>query len=141
MATHESFVPRDTTVMGSDRSFGLVFAAVFAVIGLLPLVLHGTSPLWWALGLCAAFALLALLRPAWLRPLNRVWFRFGLLLHKVTSPLVLGLLFYVTVVPIGLLMRALGKRPIPTGFAPDAESYWIRRDPPGPTGESMKNQF
>ncbi len=141
MATHESFVPRDKTVMGSDRSFGLVFAVFFAVITLLPWSFSESGPFWWALVPSGAFLLVALARPVWLRPLNRVWFRFGLLLNRLISPLVLGLLFYLTVVPTGLLMRLFGKRPIPTGFSAEAESYWVPRDPPGPAPESMKNQF
>ena len=95
----------------------------------------------WAIGIAAAFAVVALARPGVLAPLNRLWTRFGLLLHKVVSPLIMGMLFYLTVTPIGLLMRAMGKDPLRLRPDPDAASYWIERDPPGPPPETMKNQF
>lgn len=126
--------------MGSERSFGLVFAAVFAIVALWPLKDGGQIRLW-AAGLAAVFVVAALVRPAVLRPVNLVWFKFGLLLHKVVTPLVMGLLFFATVTPVGLLMRATGKDPMRLRRDPAAASYWIRRDPPGPPPDSMKNQF
>ncbi len=137
---HEDFA-REAKVEGSsDRSFGFVFAVVFALIGLWPLMGGGQVRIW-GLGIAAAFALVALARPGLLAPLNRLWTRFGLLLHKVVSPLIMGMLFYLTVTPIGLLMRAMGKDPLRLRPDPDAASYWIERDPPGPPPETMKNQF
>lgn len=126
--------------IGSDRSFGLVFAVVFTLIALLPL-LAGHSPRWWALAPAALFAAIALVAPRLLHPLNRLWFRFGLLLHHVVTPVMMGLLFFLTVTPVGLLMRACGKDPLRLKRDPAATSYWIAREPPGPTGESMKQQF
>ena len=137
---HEDFA-REAKVEGSsDRSFGIVFAVVFAIIGLWPLLGSGQVRIW-ALGIAVAFILAALARPGLLAPLNRLWTRFGLLLHKVVSPLIMGMLFYLTVTPIGLLMRAFGKDPLRLRPNPDAASYWIERDPPGPAPETMKNQF
>ncbi len=137
---HEDFA-REAKVEGSsDRSFGFVFAAVFTLIGLWPLMGGGQVRIW-ALGIAAAFAVVVLARPGLLAPLNRLWTRFGLLLHKVVSPLIMGMLFYLTVTPIGLLMRAFGKDPLRLRPDPDAASYWIERDPPGPPPETMKNQF
>jgi len=95
----------------------------------------------WASAVAAGFALVALLAPRLLRPLNQAWFRFGMLLHRVVSPLVMGLLFFVTVTPIGLLMRLTGKDPLRLRFDPAADSYWIDREPPGPPPDSMRNQF
>ena len=126
--------------MGSDRSFGLVFAAFFAVVALLPLV-HGHAARVWAFGPAALFLAVAMTRPQWLRPLNRVWFRFGLILHRIVSPIILGLMFFVAVTPFALIMRMLGKRPLPLTFDPAAASYWIQRDPPGPEAGSMHHQF
>lgn len=126
--------------MGSERSFGLVFTAVFALIGAWPL-LGGAEPRIWALGAATAFLAVSLAMPRMLRPLNLLWFKFGLLLHKVVSPLIMGLLFFVTVTPIALIMRAAGKDPLRLKRDPGAESYWIPRRPPGPDGGSMKNQF
>ena len=137
---HEDFARDDKVEGSSDRSFGFVFAAVFTLIGLWPLMGGGQVRIW-ALGIAAAFAVVVLARPGLLAPLNRLWTRFGLLLHKVVSPLIMGMLFYLTVTPIGLLMRAFGKDPLRLRPDPDAASYWIERDPPGPAPETMKNQF
>jgi len=93
------------------------------------------------LALAVLFAGLALSWTAALAPLNRLWLRFGLLLYKVVQPLVLGLLFYGTVTPVGWLMRKAGKDPLRLRRDPAAQSYWVLRQPPGPAPESMKNQF
>jgi hypothetical protein len=87
------------------------------------------------------FLAVAFLWPAALKPLNRLWFKFGLLLHAVVSPLVMGLLFYVAVWPTGLVMRALGRDLLRLKREPDSDSYWIVRRPPGPAPETMKDQF
>jgi hypothetical protein len=125
---------------GSDRNFGFVFAAVFALIGCWPLV-HGQAPRWLILGLAAALAVAAAAVPSILRPLNLVWFRFGLLLHRVVSPLVMGLVFLLCVTPIAWLMRLLGKDQLGLHRNSAAKSYWIMREPPGPSPTSLKNQF
>lgn len=137
---HEDFDRTEKVEGSSERTFGLVFAGLFAAVGLWPL-LGGGGPRLWSLGIAALFLALATLRPAALRPLNRLWLRFGLLLHKVVNPLVLGLLFYATVTPTGLLMRLAGKDPLGRRFDPAASSYWVLRDPPGPAPETMKKQF
>lgn len=126
--------------MGSERSFGLVFAAFFALVGVWPLKAGGEVRVW-ALGAACGFLLAALVAPKALRPLNLLWFKLGLGLHKVVTPLVMGLLFFATVTPVGLLMRATGKDPMRLKRDPAARSYWIERTPPGPAGDSMKNQF
>ena len=89
----------------------------------------------------ALFLAAALLAPRVLAPLNQLWLRFGLLLHKVVSPVVLSLVFFSTVTPIGLLLRRLGKDPLRLRFDPDAPTYWIERRPPGPSGDSMPKQY
>lgn len=126
--------------MGSERSFGLVFAVVFGVIALWPLKSGGEIRLW-AAGAATAFLVLALVLPRTLRPLNIVWFKFGMVLHHVITPLVMGLLFFLTVTPVGMLMRATGKDPMRLKRDPKASSYWITRTPPGPSADSMKTQF
>jgi Saxitoxin biosynthesis operon protein SxtJ len=125
---------------GSERGFGFVFATVFALVGAWP-AWFGGAPRWWALALGAAFLLAALLAPRILRPLNGAWLAFGRLLHRVVSPLVLGMLFYFTVVPTGVVMRLLGKDPLRLRFDRAARSYWLERKPPGPPPESLHNQF
>jgi len=139
--THEDFSsPRQQIKPSSNRSFGLVIAFFFLIITLWPLV-RAEPVRWWALGVAAAFAVLALLWPAALAPLNKMWTKLGVVLYKIVNPVVLGLLFYVTVTPIALLMRVLGKDPLRLRRDPHAESYWIVRTPPGPPPQSMKKQF
>lgn len=129
-----------STKMSSDRSFGIVFSVVFIIIGLLPLVSDGAARLWSLVAACI-FLVLAFFASRTLAPLNRVWAKFGLLLHHIISPVVMGFLFFVTVTPIGLVMRLFGKRPLQLSFDRDIESYWIIRESPGPHPDSMKHQF
>lgn len=136
---HEDF-DRSEVRSSSDRGFGLVFAAVFAIIGLWP-VLDLAGVRWWALAIAAGFAATALLRPSLLAPLNRVWTAFGLLLHRIVNPLVMGVIFVTTIIPIGLVLRLRGHDPLRLRRDPAANTYWIVREPPGPTPETMKNQF
>lgn len=123
--------------MGSERSFGLVFAGVFALVAGLPL-LHGHPLRLWALPFAALFLAAALLRPGALAPLNRLWFAFGLALGKVMTPVMMGLLFVVAVIPTALLMKLLRKDPLQRRLDPDAATYWEpRTQQPGP----MREQF
>jgi hypothetical protein len=135
---HEDLKRDDAPKPSSDRGFGMVFAAVFAIVGCWPL-LDGAAPRLWALAIAAAFLAATWLAPRTLGPLNRLWTRFGLLLARVMNPLVLGLLFYGVVTPMGLVMRMLGKDPLRRRFEPGAQSYWIERRPPGPA--PMSRQF
>jgi hypothetical protein len=138
--THETFLRHEPEAPGSERSFGFVMAGAFS---LLSLVNYWRGGHWWPwmAGLAALFLATALLFPAWLRPLNWIWFKFGLLLHKIVSPLVMGLLFFVTVTPIGLLLRAGRKDMLRLKHDSECDSYWIVRQPPGPAPETMKDQF
>src|ERR1700741_981642 len=96
---HEDLHRDDDAVVGpSDRSVGLVFAAVFAIVGCWPLWAAGGVRLW-SLTIAAAFAAVALVVPRWLAPLNRVWMRFGLLLHRIVNPVIMGLIYFLGVVP------------------------------------------
>ena len=140
MTVHETTHRDAPAKISSDRSFGLVFAAVFAIVAVWPLI-HGEDVRWWGLAVGAAFLLIALTIPRILNPLNRVWAAFGLLLHKIVSPVIMGAIFFVAVTPTALLMRILGKIPMQLRFDPKASSYWIVRTPPGPAGDTMKNQF
>jgi hypothetical protein len=133
-------IAEDNARPGSDRSFGFVFAAVFTLVALWPLI-GGHAPRWIALSIAAAFGLIAITAPWLLRPLNYIWFRFGLLLHSVVSPLVMGGVFFLCVVPMGVIMRLLGKNLLSLERQPDLASYWIVRTTPGPKPETMKRQF
>jgi hypothetical protein len=139
-SSHEVFVRDEKIVTGSDRSFGLVMALALAAVTALNAWHSGK--LWpWTGGLAALFVAAALLRPAVLHPLNLVWLRFGLLLHRVVNPVVMALLFYGTLLPTGLVMRLMGKDLLRLKRQPDADSYWIVRQPPGPSPETMRDQF
>ncbi len=124
----------------SDRTFGVIFSIVFALIAFYPLLAGGAIRLW-SLVVAGIFLLLAVVFTSVLSPANRLWMKFGELLHSIVSPIALGIVFYVAVMPTGLIMRLLGKDPLRLRFDPAAQSYWIRRDPPGPSGDSLNNQF
>jgi hypothetical protein len=139
-SVHEVFSRDEEVVAGSDRSFGLVMAAVLVVVTL-PNAWH-SGRLWpWTGGLAALLLAAAWLRPSVLHRLNLLWLRFGLLLHKVVNPIVMALLFYGTVFPTGLVMRMMGRDLLRLKREPGAESYWIVRKPPGPSAETMGDQF
>lgn len=138
--SHEDLTREEEVEGSSDRSFGVVFAVVFLIVALLPL-LHAGAVRWWSLGVSAAFAVVAFTVPSILAVPNRLWMKFGLLLAKIVSPIALGILFYLVFTPIGLLMRLSGKDPMRLKADPNAKSYWIDREPPGPPPQSMTNQF
>ena len=139
-ATHEVFSRDEEVVAGSDRTFGLVMAGAFAAVTALN-VWH-SGRLWpWTAGLAVLLLAAGWLRPSVLHPLNLIWLKFGLLLHRIVNPVVMALLFFGTVWPTGLVMRALGKDLLRLKRQPDAHSYWIVRQPPGPSPETMKDQF
>lgn len=131
-----------TSKIGSstDRNFGLVFAVFFLIVALSPL-LHGNALRLWALGLAGVFLVLALAIPKLLSPLNRLWTHFGMLLHRIVSPVALAVLFYGVVTPTGLLMRLFGKDPLRLRLDKSTSSYWIQRSPSEPTPESLKLPF
>lgn len=136
---HEDY-RRPEAKSSSNRSFGIVFAMVFAIIALWPLTDGGAARVW-AAAIAGAFLVIALARPSLLAPFNRAWTTFGWILQKISNPLIMGLVFYGTVVPTALIMRSLGKDPLRRRFDHDAKSYWIEREPPGPEPGTMKQQF
>jgi hypothetical protein len=137
---HEDLDREEVIEGSSDRTFGLVFAAVFAVVAGWPLV-SGQPLRWWAVAVAAAFALLALAAPRLLAAPNRLWTRLGVLLGKVVSPIALGILFYAVISPLAAVLRLAGKDPLRLNREAGASSYWIARDPPGPPPTSMTRQF
>jgi hypothetical protein len=140
MSTHEDLNRAQEVTQTSERFFGLTFSVVFLLIGLYPLI-QGLGPRPWSLALALLFLGLALWAPGLLRPVNTLWLRFGDLLHSITSPLILGLMFYLVITPIGLLLRLAGKDPLRLRPDPASTSYWIRREPPGPPRDSLHRQF
>lgn len=140
VASHERLSEEEEVRSGSDRSFGIVFAVVFTLIALFPLV-HGGSIRLWALPIAAVFATLAFLWPSLLAPLNRLWFRFGLLLHKIVNPVVLGVMFFIVITPVAAVTRLFGGKLLSLGYDKSLPSYWERRSPPGPEPDTVRNQF
>ncbi len=137
---HEDFGRGAEVKVGSERSLGVVFAVVFAIVGLFPW--WGGDPVrLWALIVSVAFLLLSILAPTLLKPLNRLWFHLGRILHKLANPVIMALLYYLSVVPTALIMRLAGKDPLRRRFDPEAKTYWIERNPPGPDPDTMRNQF
>tara|TARA_B100000900_G_scaffold373557_1_gene354183 strand:+ start:1450 stop:1818 length:369 start_codon:yes stop_codon:yes gene_type:complete len=122
--------------MSSNRSFGIVFFIVFLLIAIYPLLNNEEIRLW-SLLISAVFLIFGMINSQILTPLNKLWFKFGLLLGKVISPLVMGLIFFLVVTPIGLIMRALRKDLLNLKYNKN-KSYWIEKK--GPKSK-MKNQF
>ncbi len=138
-STHESFIREEGSEPGSDRTFGLVMAGALAAVSLLNGWHHGR--LWpWTSAATVVFLIAAWLRPAVLHPVNRLWMKLGLLLHKIVNPIVMGLLFYGSILPTSLVMRMRGRDLLRLRRDPDAATYWIARVP-GPAPETMRDQF
>ena len=138
--THEDYAREEDLQGSSDRSFGFVFTGFFALVGGVKLYTGHAWALYWFAG-AATFLAAALLAPRILAPLNRLWMKFALLLYAVMNPLTMALLFFLVVTPIGVVMRLGGKDFLRKRLEPDAASYWLPRDPPGPAPDSMKQQF
>ena len=126
----------DEIKISSNRSFGIVFFIVFLLIGTYPL-LNNDHVRIWSLIISIVFLILGLLNSKILFPLNKIWFKFGILLGKLISPLIMGLIFFVVVTPIGLLMRLFNKDLLNLKFN-KSKSYWIEKNEPK---SKMKNQF
>lgn len=140
MDVHERLTEDHPITGSSDRSFGVVITVALTVVGLFPL-LNGEPPRWWSLAVAGVMLVVTLVRAELLAPFNRVWFRFGLVLHRIVNPVIMAVIYFAVVTPTGLIMRAVGKDPLRLRRDPNAESYWIHRTPPGPEPESMTNQF
>ncbi|MDX2222900.1 MAG: SxtJ family membrane protein [Rhodospirillaceae bacterium] len=137
---HHESLERDPVPHASARAFGWVMTAVFAIVAAWPLMDGGGVRLW-AAAIAASFALAALVRPALLAPLNRAWMALGQVLHAVVSPLIMGLVYAVAVIPTGLYLKLARKDPLRLTYDPSAQSYWIARTPPGPPRGSFTPQY
>jgi hypothetical protein len=124
----------------SNRSFGSLFAVVFALVGGYVWWRGGSAHPWW-LGLSGLTLLVTLARPSLLAGLNRAWMKLAELLSKVVSPVVLGLMFYAVLTPVGIAMRLFGRDAMKRKVDPRAPSYWEDRTPPGPDPSSLPYQF
>ena len=126
----------DDVKIGSNRSFGIVFFVVFLIIATYPLINDDELRLW-SLIISIVFLFLGLVNSKILNPLNKLWFKFGIFLGKIISPLVMGIIFFLVVTPIGLLMRLLNKDLLNLKFN-NNNTYWIEKTEPK---SKMKNQF
>ena len=126
----------DQSNKSSNRSFGVVFFIVFLIISLYPILNYGEIRLW-ALIISSIFLILGLVNSKLLSPLNNLWFKFGIFLGKTISPIIMGIIFYLVVTPIGLIMRILGKDLLNLKYNKN-KSYWIEKT--GPKSK-MNNQF
>ena len=129
-------VQTENIKLGSNRSFGIVFFVVFLLISLYPLLNNDNVKIW-SLIISLIFLTLGLLNSKFLSPLNKIWFKFGLFLGKLISPIIMGIIFFLVVTPIGLLMRMLRKDLLNLKFN-TKKSYWIKKDG---FKSKMKNQF
>lgn len=139
---HEYAGNRDEVKAPSEKSFGLTFACVFGLLSALQFYRHGIA-VWPAVTLAAALGFLAaaFAAPAVLRPLNLVWLKFGMLLHRVVNPFVMGLLFFGVFTPMGLIMRLFGADLLRLRTKAGATSHWILRAGENIEKSSMTNQF
>ena len=122
--------------LGSNKSFGIVFFIVFLLLGFYPLINDGNIRVW-SLVISLIFLTLGLLNSKLLLPLNKIWFKFGILLGKIVSPLIMAIIFFLVVTPIAFIMRIIGKDLLNLKFN-NKKSYWIEKT--GPKSK-MKNQF
>ena len=126
----------DDIKISSNRNFGIVFFIVFLLIAVYP-ILKGNDIRIWSLLISFVFLILGLINSKLLTPLNKLWFKFGLLLGKIVTPLIMGFIFFIVVTPIGILMRLLGKDLLNLKYN-EKKTYWIEKT--GPKSK-MKNQF
>ena len=122
--------------ISSNRSFGIVFFVLFMLIALYPLIYSGEIRIWSAI-ISLILLVLGLINSKILAPLNKLWFKFGIFLGKIISPIIMGIIFFLVVTPIGLIMRLIGKDVLNLKYS-DNKSYWIEKT--GPKSK-MKNQF
>ena len=123
--------------ISSNRSFGLVFFVVFLIIALWPLKYEEDIRLW-SLVISIIFFILGVINSKLLTPLNKLWFKFGILLGSIVSPIIMGIVYFAVVTPTGILMRLLGKDLLKTTKTKSISTYWMKRDK---KQTSMKKQF
>ena len=123
--------------ISSNRSFGLLFFVVFLIVSLWPLTYEGSIRIWSVI-ISAVFLILGLINSKLLAPLNLLWFKFGMILGAIISPIVMGIVFFLVVTPTGLILRIMGKDLLNKKYDKKKETYWIKRDTSIGT---MKRQF
>ena len=123
--------------ISSNRSFGIVFFIVFLIISLWPLT-NGETLRVWSIVIAVIFLILGLINSKLLTPLNKLWVKFGMILGSIVAPIIMGVVFFLVVTPIGLVMRIMGKDLLKKNYDQKRKTYWIKRDKRIGT---MKQQF
>ena len=123
--------------IGSNRNFGLVFFFVFLIVGLLPLLKEEPFRIW-SIVIAITFLIFGIMNSKLLTPLNKLWFKFGLFLGSIVSPIVMGIVFFLVITPTGFVMKIMGKDLLNKKKDNDKKSYWINRSK---TKSTMKQQF
>ena len=123
--------------IGSNRNFGLVFFFVFLIVGLWPLLNEGSFRIW-SIIIAIIFLILGLMNSKLLTPLNILWFKLGILLGSIVAPIVMGIVFFVIITPIGFIMKIIGKDLLNNKYDSKNKSYWINRNK---TKSTMRQQF
>ncbi len=126
----------DKNLVSTNRNFGIVFFIFFLIISLFPLLKNGEIRIW-SLIISIIFLILGLMNSSILSPLNKAWSRFGIFLGNFVSPIVMGVIFFLVVTPIGLIMKVLGKDILNLKKS-DIKSYWLKKKG---LKSKMKNQF
>ena len=127
---------KDKIKISSNRSFGIVFFVFFLLVSLYPLI-NEENVRFWSLAVSGIFLILGILNSNLLSPLNKIWFKFGIFLGRIISPIIMGIIFFLVVTPIGFIMRILGKDLLNLKYS-DNQSYWIKKSD---LKSKMKNQF
>ena len=137
---HEDLRREEQTAAPSERRFGLTLGGIFALIAIVEAFGRSEwSFVWGALAIVLVAG--ALLRPRLLALPNQLWSKLGLLLHRIVNPVIMAILFYGTIAPVGLLMRLFGKDPLRRGLDKNIASYWLARSDERPASEAMRQQF
>ena len=123
--------------ISSNRNFGLVFFVVFLIVALWPLK-HDEDIRLWSLVLSIIFFILGIFNSKLLTPLNKLWFKFGILLGSIVSPIIMGIVYFLVVTPTGIIMRLLGKNLLHIKKIKGESTYWKKREKQHST---MKRQF
>ena len=123
--------------ISSNRNFGLVFFIIFLIVSLWPLTYEGPIRIWTVI-ISLVFLILGLMNSKLLTPLNKLWFKFGMILGAIISPIVMGIVFFLVVTPTGFILRIMGKDLLNKKYDKEKETYWIKRNAPIGT---MKRQF
>ncbi len=139
-AYHENYFREDTLKTSTDRSFGFVFFVFFTLVGFIIFIKTEHFKIWPFI-IAIIFILLAVFSPNFLSPMNRMWTRVGLILHKIISPVIMAIMYYGIITPTGLIMKIIGNDLLKLKFDKSTDSYWIERKPPGLDPDTFHNQF